>query len=169
MQQRTIIMRAVSYDCKGLYEIKQKAYTFFKAFDPRKADPRCILTKRAYWQDYFGIHPQTISMWHKASRTSQTALDLRYAFFMALLVESTRQRARYFMAVAGHPYKDLPTNFVGYNKYEDACFRIIDNVYEKYEIAEWIEDQTVQKARLDLAREIIIAREDDLYILWFDS
>lgn len=162
------------YDCSTLYELKKKTYKIFKNFDPAQYGSKNAFKRRVYWHDLFEIHDQTIMAWEHCSEDAPKILALRYAFFLAILVEKDRQGARYYMAVAGHPYKEEPSNYQGRDVYEAACFRIIDQVYTEMEktYALLIEDDwnsnTMRKVRVELALEK--AQEDpDLRRIWFEK
>ena len=95
-------------------------------------------------------------------------------FFLAIFVEETRQEARYFMAVAGHPYKEEPLNYKGRDIYEAACFNIIDRVYEKMEKtydqiieSDW-NCSAMRKVRVELALEMA-CENSVLNKLWFSK
>lgn len=78
------------------------------------------------------------------------------------------------MAVAGHPYKEEPLNYIGRNVYEATCFGIIDRLYEKMEktyeqlLTEDRNSCVMRKVRVELAREMAY-NDPDLKKLWFDK
>lgn len=162
------------YDCTTLCELKKKTFDIVFDFDPTQYGSKNIMKRRVYWQDLFDIHDQTIMSWQNCLESSSRPLDLRYAFFLATFIEETRQKARYFMAVAGHPYKEEPLNYKGRNVYEAACFEIINRLYEEIEktyeqlLAEDRNSHAMRKVRVELAREMAY-NDPDLKKLWFDK
>lgn len=161
------------YDCTTLCELKKKTFDIVFGFDPTQYGSKNAFKRRVYWRDLFGIHDQTIMAWKHCLENDSKALALRYAFFLAIFVEKDRQGARYYMAVAGHPYKEEPPNYQGRDVHEVACFRIIDQVYKAMEktYAQLIEDDwnsnTMRKVRLELALEKAQA-DPDLRWVWFE-
>ena len=158
-------------------ELKIKFILIFNSFTPTELEitpSGCqhIQPKGIFWF-LRGIKKQTISEWGKdindylcegvpyRGDSPRNVWKLAYAFWGALLVESSKKGAYYFMIIAGYICYKVPEDHPLYHTPTAACYRTIDYVYEKSREPEDDNDDS-RMARLDLAMAFIREHEPSL-------
>lgn len=159
------------YAYPTLPELKKHTAEVMVDFHPRKAAPLCAFSKKEYFEDIFKINVKKIYKWKKCSDQEERRPALKDVLFLSILVSSTRQEARYYMAVAGYPYIEYPSNHKNYDRVLATCFSVIDAVYAKYEPTadasiKAVDNNSLRKKRLDEARHQIFALDEDLSNEW---
>lgn len=158
------------YAYPTLPELKRQSAKVLCDFHPRKGDPLCVFSKEKYFEIMFNINVKKIYKWKNCSDQEDRRPDLKDVLFLAILVNSTRQEARYYMAVAGYPYVEYPVNHKKYDHILAVCFAVIDAVYAKYELTSDqkqcffsnLDENLLRKKRLDEAYEQIFIIDEEL-------
>ena len=162
------------YAYPTLPELKKHTAEVLRDFHPRKGDPLCIDTKEMYFESLFRIRVKKIYKWKNCSDQEERRPALKDVLFLSILVSSTRQEARYYMAVAGYPFVEYPSNHKNYDWVLASCFAVIDAVYEKFEVSgsdsvQIVENNILRKKRLDEAYRQIFELDEELANEWIPS
>lgn len=158
-------------------QLKVKFIIVFNLFTPTKQEitpsgSQHIQPRGIFWF-LLGIKKQTISDWAKEVHdyvcegvpyhgdSPKNVWKLAYAFWGAILVESSKKGAYYFMLLAGYICYKVPEEHPLYQTPTAACYRVIDYVYENSpELKD--DDNDSRMARLDLAESYIRTSEPSL-------
>lgn len=163
------------YAYPTLSELKKQTAEVMRDFHPRKADPLCTFSKKEYFEDIFKINVKKIYKWKSCSDQEERRPALKDVLFLSILASLTRQEARYYMAVAGYPYVEYPSNHKKFDRVLATCFDVIDAVYTKYEPKSKPDDNNsneisdnngLRKKRLDEARQQIFTLDNVLANKW---
>ena len=153
------LTRKEEYNCTNRYDLRKKIVCAFYTFKVNIVDPVDNCTRirtESYWNAR-GIKKQTICSWHSKIKkaihepdSNWNKLKLNYAFYFALLCETTLEDAISFMAISGYPYNIYPDNHEYFTSIEARCFSALAYVYTNLESPS-VDSNTTRYERLELA------------------
>lgn len=156
----SIFNNFVPFDLDTIYDRQQRVQPKWKFWKARRISKQTIFDWNKKVDDY--LHRRKIY----TGDTDKNIWELTYAFYGALIVESSWNKSCSFMTIAGYPSKNVPSNHQDNRTLVATCYRTIDYVYAKMPKIE-CDDNDTRMMRLDLAESYIKAYEESLYIAIF--